>query len=86
MRGATMNGPNRERGMDPDSISTLKTVCAAGEAREGFNEHVNEQLEQLADLGLLVVSQAPMMVERRLYKPTEKGWQLYSKVARDGVA
>ena len=72
--------------MEPENISTLKTVCAAGEAREGYNERVNQQLEQLADLGLLVVSQAPVMVRRRHYKPTEKGWQLYSKVARDDVA
>ncbi|HLG97761.1 MAG TPA: hypothetical protein VKX49_15715 [Bryobacteraceae bacterium] len=72
--------------MDSNRISTLKTVCVAGEAREGFNGDVNQQLEQLADMGLLVVSHSPAMLLRRIYKPTEKGLHLYRQVSREDVA
>lgn len=73
--------------MDSKLISTLKTVRAAGHAREGFNGDSNEQLRSLADVGLLVVSQAPGLIEhrRRTYKPTQKGWALYKEMA-DKVA
>jgi hypothetical protein len=60
--------------MDSETASTLQTVCAAGCAREGFNGEVNERLDQLTDLGLLVVAYAPsLLVGRRTYQPTEKG-------------
>ena len=73
--------------MDWETISTLKTVCAAGRAREGFNEDSNRRLEQLADMGLLIVSQAPTSkLRRRLYKPTEKGWRVYESVRKEDVA
>ena len=62
-------------------ISTLKTVCTAGRAREGFNGDSNEQLKQLADVGLLVVAYAPsVLAARKEYKPTEKGWQLFKQL------
>ena len=72
--------------MDSETISTLKTVCAAGRAREGYNDDSNRRLEQLADMGLLVVSQAPIMLRRRLYKPTEEGWRFYERVTKEDVA
>jgi hypothetical protein len=60
--------------MDSETISALKTVCAAGCAREGFNEESNERLRNLTDMGLLVVAYAPdLLTRRRSYKPTEKG-------------
>lgn len=60
--------------MDSESVSTLRTVCAAGCAREGFNEETNERLDQLSGLGLLVVAYAPgLLSHRRTYQPTAKG-------------
>jgi hypothetical protein len=64
--------------MNAETISILKTVCAAGSAREGFNGDSNDQLRQLADVGLLVVAYAPRMLERHQeYKPTQMGWDLF---------
>jgi hypothetical protein len=63
--------------MDSETISTLKTVCAAGCAREGFNGESNERLRNLTDMGLLVVAYAPdLLARRRSYRPTEKGHTL----------
>jgi hypothetical protein len=60
--------------MDSEGASILKTVCAAGWATEGFNDESNERLDQLADLGLLVVAYAPgLLRQRRTYQPTEEG-------------
>ena len=60
--------------MDSETVSTLKTVCTAGSAREGFNDETNERLDRLSNLGLLVVAYAPdMLAQRRTYKPTDKG-------------
>ena len=68
--------------MDSETISTLKTVCTAGRACEGYNGDQNRRLEDLADMGLLVVSQAPSLIrKRRAYEPTQKGWELYKQVA-----
>jgi hypothetical protein len=67
--------------MDDETLSTLNTVCAAGRAGEGFNGNTNEQLRQLADLGLLVVAYAPgFLTERRVYTPTTKGWDLFKRL------
>jgi hypothetical protein len=41
--------------MDPKLLSTLKTVCAAGHATEGYDGAANERLRRLKDMGLLVV-------------------------------
>ena len=66
--------------MDSETISTLKTVCTAGSAREGFNGESNERLEKLADLGLLVVAYAPSLVARsRTYRPTARGWEKFKQ-------
>lgn len=68
--------------MDAETISTLKTVITAGGASPGFNGDSNEQLEQLADDGLLVRVNIPKTKgPRRAYKPTEKGKDLVRKLA-----
>jgi len=85
-----MQGQKLDRGkvveehMDHQTISTFKTVCAAGRASEGFNGDSNEHLQQLANLGLLVVACTPdLLARRREYQPTEKGWALYSELEKD---
>jgi hypothetical protein len=71
--------------MDDETISTFHTVCTAGYACEGFNGETNEQLKQLADVGLLVVSQAPSLLARRsAYTPTNKGWELFKRLVHAG--
>jgi hypothetical protein len=68
--------------MDAETISTLKTVCTAGQASSGFNGDSNAQLEQLAQDGLLVlVNVAKTKGPRRAYKPTEKGKEMVRKLA-----
>jgi hypothetical protein len=68
--------------MDAETISTLKTVCTAGQASSGFNGDSNAQLEQLAQDGLLVlVSVTKTKGPRRAYKPTEKGKEVVRKLA-----
>ena len=67
--------------MDDDTLNLLKTVCAAGRAREGYDENANEKLEQLVHEGMLVTvdsaaasrtSRSP----RRHYQPTERAHAL----------
>jgi len=71
--------------MDEETISTFNTVCTAGYACEGFNGKTNEQLKQLADVGLLVVAQAPSLLARRsAYTPTNKGWELFKRLVHAG--
>jgi len=71
--------------MDDEVISTLNTVCAAGCAREGFNEETNERLKHLASVGLLVVAYAPdLLTTRPVYKPTHKGWELFKRLVHGG--
>ena len=72
--------------MDHQTISIFKTVCAAGRASEGFNEDSNEHLKNLANMGLLVVAYTPdLLARRREYRPTEKGWSLYSELEKEAV-
>jgi len=60
--------------MDSETVSVLKTVCTAGCAREGFNGEANERLNELTNLGLLVVAYAPdLLTRRRIYKPNREG-------------
>jgi len=71
--------------MDDDTLSVLKTVCVAGQARAGFNDNSNARLEQLVEAGLLHVVQASnagskSAVPRRYYKPTEKGKAIYRQL------
>ena len=71
--------------MDEETISTFNTVCTAGYACEGFNGETNERLRQLADVGLLVVSQAPSFLTRRpAYTPTNQGWELFKRLIHAG--
>jgi hypothetical protein len=68
--------------MDSETISTLKTVCTAGGASAGFNGDCNEQLEKLAEDGLLIkVNVQKAKGPRQAYKPTEKGRDLVRKLA-----
>ena len=67
--------------MDDETISTFNTVCTAGHACAGFNGKTNEQLQQLASVGLLVVANAPDLVARQpSYTPTHKGWELFRRL------
>lgn len=71
--------------MDDESISTLNTVCTAGQACEGFNGDTNERLQHLADVGLLVVAYAPdLLAHRPIYRPTSKGWELFKRLIHAG--
>jgi hypothetical protein len=73
--------------MDAETASTLKTVCVAGHAREGYNGEVNERLDQLTDMGLLVVGYAPgLLAQRRAYQPTEKGRAVWKQLVDKDVA
>ncbi len=74
--------------MDDEAISTLNTVCAAGCAREGFNGETNERLQHLADVGLLVVAYAPDLLRTQgpVYKPTNRGWELFKRLVHAGPA
>ena len=73
--------------MDSETASTLKTVCVAGRACEGFNGEANERLNQLTDMGLLVVAYTPgLLTERRVYRPTEKGRALWKQLLQSNVA
>jgi hypothetical protein len=73
--------------MDAETISTLKTVCTAGQASSGFNGDCNERLEQLVQDGfLVVVNVAKAKGPRRAYRPTEKGQETVQKLAAQGAA
>jgi hypothetical protein len=73
--------------MDAKTISTLKTVITAGQASSGFNGDSNDQLEQLATDGfLVVVNFTKPKGPRRAYQPTEKGREVVRKLAAHGAA
>jgi hypothetical protein len=73
--------------MDAETISTLKTVCTAGQASSGYNGDSNARLEQLAKDGfLVVVNLAKTKGPRRAYQPTEKGREIVRKLKLSGVA
>lgn len=73
--------------MDAETISTLKTVCTAGQAASGFNGDANDRLEQLAADGFLIaVNVTKPKGPRRAYKPTEKGKEAVRKLATHGAA
>lgn len=70
--------------MDAELLSTLKTVCVAGRASEGFNGEANDRLRRLEDLGLLVVAYSPGLLSSRLmYRPTERGREASSGTEED---
>jgi hypothetical protein len=58
--------------MDEETMNLLKTVCAAGGARAGFNGDANERLENLVAEGLLDLAKQPNS-HRSFYRPTKKG-------------
>ena len=73
--------------MDSETASTLKTVCTAGRACEGFNGETNERLGQLTNLGLLVVAYAPgLLAPQRVYQATEKGRAFCKQLIEKNVA
>jgi hypothetical protein len=79
--------------MDAETISTLKTVCTAGRASSGFNGDCNARLEQLAADGFLIVMSVGTAKGPRFssgngtaYKPSEKGKEMFRKLAVHGVA
>jgi hypothetical protein len=73
--------------MDSETASTLKTVCVAGRASEGFNGEANERLIRLTDMGLLVVAYAPgLLARRRVYQPTGKGRVFCKQLIEKDVA
>lgn len=61
--------------MDQETMNLLKTVCAAGGARAGFNGDANARLEQLVEEGLLDLAKQPHS-HRSFYRPTKKGASL----------
>jgi hypothetical protein len=71
--------------MDDDTLSLLKTICAAGRAREGYDDNANAKLEQLAEEGLLhAVDSASVgraaKTPRLSYQPTERAHALLRKL------
>jgi hypothetical protein len=73
--------------MDTATLATLKTVCIAGRASEGFNAESNAQLKELADEGLLTeANENAKPARRRSYKPTQKGRELVRQIDKQGAA
>ena len=78
--------------MDHETISVLKTVCAAGGARDGYNGEANARLELLVEAGLLDVAEHSTpdantkTRRRRFYKPTKKGVNLIETAKAHGAA
>lgn len=76
--------------MDEDTLSLLKTVCAAGRARAGYDGNANARLDNLVEEGLLdVVSAAApssSKVPRRYYQPTEQGRAMLRQLSEKGAA
>ena len=77
--------------MDNDTLSLLKTVCAAGRAREGYDGNSNARLETLVEQGLLDVVNAAAAtpstkVPRRYYQPTEQGRAMLRQLSSKGAA
>ena len=63
--------------MDDDTLNLLKTICAAGRAREAYDDNSNARLEQLTKEGLLVAVDSATAghrtrASRRSYQPTER--------------
>ena len=76
--------------MDDDTLSLLKTVCAAGQAREGYNANSNARLDQLVKEGLLDIVNASQAtsskIPRRYYQPTEQARAMLRTLAERGAA
>jgi len=79
--------------MDHETINVLKTVCAAGLARDGYNDDANARLDLLVEAGLLDVAESSTPPDpnakvrrRRHYKPTKKGVNLIETAKAHGAA
>jgi hypothetical protein len=77
--------------MDDDTLNLLKTVCAAGRARAGYNGNSNDRLEKLVDEGLLAVVSSvgagtAARTPRRSYQPTEQGRAMLRQLSEKGAA
>ena len=77
--------------MDEDTLSLLKTVCAAGHARAGFDGNSNARLDQLVEDGMLDLVNAPgssskSKTPRRYYQPTEQARVMLRKLSEKGAA
>ncbi len=82
-----LNLRNTESGnaiMDDETINLLKTVCVAGGARSGFNGDSNARLEQLVEVGLLVVEKVdPGTNDRQfLYRSTRRAVTMVERLER----
>jgi hypothetical protein len=77
--------------MDDDTLNLLKTVCAAGRARAGYDGNSNDRLEKLVDEGLLAVVSAAgsggaSRAPRISYQPTEQGRAMLRQLTEKGAA
>ena len=77
--------------MDNETLSLLKTVCAAGRARPGYDGDSNARLDKLVDEGLLAIvnsaaSGTSSNLPRRHYQPTEQGRDMLRRLSEQGVA
>jgi hypothetical protein len=73
--------------MDSETISTLKTVCTAGQAASGYNGDCNDRLEQLVDSGLLdAKGVSTAFGPQRCYTPTAKGLDLVQQLKAKGAS
>lgn len=76
--------------MDDDTLSLLKTVCAAGRAREGYDGNANARLATLVEEGMLDVvnaaAPASSKIPRRYYQPTEQGRAMLRRLGEKGAA
>jgi len=77
--------------MDEETLSLLKTVCAAGRARPSYDGESNERLEKLAKAGLLDVVNVPeadpeSRPPRRYYRPTANARAMVLESNKKGAA
>lgn len=77
--------------MDDETLSLLKTVCAAGRARPSYDGASNDRLERLAEAGLLDVVSVPDIdskarIPRRYYRPTANARAMVLESCKKGVA
>ena len=77
--------------MDNETLDLLKTVCAAGRARDSYHGISNERLEHLVEAGLLSVSSAAVAgshqrTPRRHYHPTQQALTMLRQLSEKGAA
>ena len=77
--------------MDDETLSLLRTVVAAGRARDSYDGNSNDRLERLVQEGLLAVvstagTTSHSKTVRRQYQPTEQGRTMLRRLAEKGAA